>query len=275
MTNNSGKVREFFWCNPTYLHFFAKSTKRWKILKDNVIELTLKPLSSICWDSCIDSVKAMRLQMVDKREVLLEESDSDNDSLIRSEVKSLANNELGDFEFMVVIVIWYDLLHAINLVSKKLQLKYMLVCDAIENVKDSNAIEAVKGLAMEMEIDPIFSQRHKIKRKIQFDETLDDESARYLAEYFRVNYFNCIIDQAIVSIDMRIFLIIPLTVATAERSFSKLKLLKSYLHNSMSQERLYELALVAIENEILNKLALENLIDEFVSKNARRKKIFN
>ncbi|XP_050065578.1 uncharacterized protein LOC126554562 [Aphis gossypii] len=35
-----------------------------------------------------------------------------------------------------------------------------------------------------------------------------------------------------------IFLIIPVTVASAERSFSKLKLIKNYLRNSTSQERL-------------------------------------
>ena len=34
------------------------------------------------------------------------------------------------------------------------------------------------------------------------------------------------------------FLSLPVTVASAERSFSKLKYIKSYLRNSMAQERL-------------------------------------
>ena len=38
---------------------------------------------------------------------------------------------------------------------------------------------------------------------------------------------------------------------TGERSFSKLKLILNYLRNTMGQERLSSLALLAIENELL------------------------
>lgn len=44
-----------------------------------------------------------------------------------------------------------------------------------------------------------------------------------------------------------------ITVASAERSFSKLKLLKSYLRTSISRERLSGLALIAIENSFLEE----------------------
>ncbi|XP_035839055.1 zinc finger MYM-type protein 1-like [Helianthus annuus] len=68
----------------------------------------------------------------------------------------------------------------------------------------------------------------------------------------------------------RILLTIPVTVASAERSFSKLKLLKSYLRSSMSQERLSGLAIIAIENEVLDDINCEELIHQFAIKNARR-----
>ena len=54
-----------------------------------------------------------------------------------------------------------------------------------------------------------------------------------------------------VSIAYRILLTMPVTVASAERSFSKLKLLKSYLRSSMSQERLDDLAILCIEKNML------------------------
>ena len=72
------------------------------------------------------------------------------------------------------------------------------------------------------------------------------------------------------TIAYRILLTVPVTVASAERSFSKLKLLKSYLRSTMKQERLSGLALIAIENDILENVSYEELIEEFISRNARR-----
>jgi hypothetical protein len=60
-------------------------------------------------------------------------------------------------------------------------------------------------------------------------------------------------------------LTILVTVAYAERSFSKLKLIKSYLISTMSQERLNGLAILSIEKEMLKKLKYKNLISNFAS----------
>ena len=68
----------------------------------------------------------------------------------------------------------------------------------------------------------------------------------------------------------RILLTIPITVASAERSFSKLKLIKSYLRSTMSQERLNGLAMLSIEKAMVDDLDYTSLISDFASKNARR-----
>ena len=68
----------------------------------------------------------------------------------------------------------------------------------------------------------------------------------------------------------RILLTIHVIVAFAKRSFSKLKLIKSYLRSIMSQERLSGLAILSIENEMLEKLEYKNLINQFVSRKARK-----
>nr|XP_040256706.1 zinc finger MYM-type protein 1-like [Aegilops tauschii subsp. strangulata] len=73
-----------------------------------------------------------------------------------------------------------------------------------------------------------------------------------------------------VSIAYRILLTVPVTVASAERSFSKLKLLKNYLKSTMSQERLNGLAMCCIEKNMLHSIDLDTLIDDFASKNARK-----
>ena len=68
----------------------------------------------------------------------------------------------------------------------------------------------------------------------------------------------------------RIYLTIPVTVAFAERSFSKLKLLKTYLRSTMTQERLNGLAILSIESEFLKNLDYRKIIEDFASRNARR-----
>ena len=73
-----------------------------------------------------------------------------------------------------------------------------------------------------------------------------------------------------VSVAYRILLTVPVTVASAERSFSKLKLLKNYLRSTMSQERLNGLAMCTIERAILDSIDLNTVLDDFASRNARR-----
>ena len=71
-------------------------------------------------------------------------------------------------------------------------------------------------------------------------------------------------------ITFRILLTIPVTVAFTERSFSKLKLIKSYLRLIISQERLNGLVILSIENEILTKLECKNLISNFAPQKAKK-----
>jgi hypothetical protein len=77
-----------------------------------------------------------------------------------------------------------------------------------------------------------------------------------------------------VSIAYRILLTIPVTVASAERSFSKLKLLKNYLRSTMTQERLNGLATCSIEKDVLTNVDLNIVLNDFASRNARRNCLF-
>ncbi|XP_065662817.1 uncharacterized protein LOC136085439 [Hydra vulgaris] len=68
-----------------------------------------------------------------------------------------------------------------------------------------------------------------------------------------------------IEIALRIFLTLPVTVASCERSFSKLKLLKNYLRSSMGQERLTNLAILSIENPLAKSLCYNEIVDNFAS----------
>lgn len=60
-----------------------------------------------------------------------------------------------------------------------------------------------------------------------------------------------------------LFRAIPVTTVSAERSFSKLKLIKTYLRNSMGKEGLGNLADLSMEKSIARSLNFGVIIDSF------------
>jgi hypothetical protein len=144
--------------------------------------------------------------------------DADNDAKMSSDAKGLANNELGEYEFIVAIVIWYEVLYVVNIVSKHLQAKDMLVDDAIDKLQGLiyffknyreigflEALQTTKDIALEMDIDTSFRKRREIKRKRNFDENSYETNiaTQSVEESFRITYFLPIVDQAISSLTRR------------------------------------------------------------------------
>ncbi|XP_065662852.1 uncharacterized protein LOC136085470 [Hydra vulgaris] len=73
-------------------------------------------------------------------------------------------------------------------------------------------------------------------------------------------------------IALRILLTLSLTVASAERSFSKLKLIKTYLRLNMSQCRLTGLVEISIEIDELKNIDISALVETFANIKARKVK---
>ena len=71
---------------------------------------------------------------------------------------------------------------------------------------------------------------------------------------------------------LRILMTIPVSVASGERSFSRLKLIKTYLRSTMSQDRLNGLAM-SIEHVVGDSIDYDEVIDIF-AKNKVRKQPF-
>lgn len=71
-----------------------------------------------------------------------------------------------------------------------------------------------------------------------------------------------------------LFLCIPATAASAERSFSTLKLLKTCLRNSMSQQRVTHLMVCKVHAETLKGEAIESIAEEFIGRVADRSRVF-
>ncbi|XP_052622342.1 uncharacterized protein LOC128127707 [Lactuca sativa] len=373
MTLSCEKVVSFFGIVQRLYTLFSSSTKRWKILLDNDPTLTLKSLSNTRWESRIKSIKAIRFQAPQIKVALLKLCKACDDPKSKSEAKSLLKS-FGKFEFLVGMVIWYEVLFAINIVSKKLQSKSICINTTINQIENimkffekyrnegfTSSMNIAKTIALDMGVEPIFPSKRRIVRKKQFDESDHEEETQSVEEYLKVNYFLVVVDMTIVSLKNRfeqlknfesifgflndskklkslseselkescikfattfskdnvsdvdsselfselkvlkmtlpndiiyaveildyvkvvdcypntfiaysILLTIHVTVASAERSFSKLKLLKNYLRLSMSQERLNGLTMLCIEKYMLDKIDLDNIINDFASRKARR-----
>jgi len=69
---------------------------------------------------------------------------------------------------------------------------------------------------------------------------------------------------------LRIFLTRAINVARCERSFSKLKLIKNYLRSAMSQTRLTDLAVLAIDRELADGLNFDSVVSNFAERKARK-----
>ena len=58
---------------------------------------------------------------------------------------------------------------------------------------------------------------------------------------------------------------------TGERSFSRLKRIKSELRNTFGQRRVSALSLMSIEHEIMDSLNYQELINDFAVRKSRKR----
>lgn len=70
-------------------------------------------------------------------------------------------------------------------------------------------------------------------------------------------------------VTIQIMLTIAVSITGCERSFSKLKLILSYLRATMGQDRISDLALLSVERET-EKMNFDVIIEQFASSRARK-----
>ena len=70
---------------------------------------------------------------------------------------------------------------------------------------------------------------------------------------------------------VRIAMTIAVSTAHCERLFSALKRIKNYLHSTMGENRLTNLAIISIEREFSNALVLDDVVTEFAGLDQNRR----
>ena len=73
---------------------------------------------------------------------------------------------------------------------------------------------------------------------------------------------------------IKLYLCLPISAASSERTFSALRRLKTWLRKTMTQKRLTHLALMHVHGHILDSLDIDSLMRSFISANPERKATF-
>jgi len=123
-----------------------------------------------------------------------------------------------------------------------------------------------------------FSEQEKISLKFQLQHFIIDapnhpdlknlstmlELCQFLARTRKLRTFY-LIDRLI-----RLILTLPVSIATTERSFSPMKIIKTRLRNKMEDEFLTDNMIIYIVKEIAENFSFDSIIDEFKDLKERR-----
>ncbi|KAL6486779.1 hypothetical protein MHYP_G00034050 [Metynnis hypsauchen] len=255
----------------------------------------MKAWSETRWESRIKSVQAVRYQAGQVREALLEVRETAADPMVKVEAQCLSE-EIGSYRFSICTVIWYDILNKIQHVSKLMQSPSMqldVVVDLLKKARDfltsyrhtgfSDAQITAKEMCEEMNVEVVLKQKRLRSTKRHFSCYIDGrELAMEMQNFPQLSSKNMTNMELLTFLHekklaeiypnmwvaLRISATLPVTVAAAERSFSRLKLIKTYLRSTMGQERLSGLSVISINCEISQQLSCDDVIDDFALKKA-------
>lgn len=193
--------------------FFGASINRWKLI---VSAITLKKLCPTRWSSRNDSLKALQSNYFNILQSLTEIILKSKNLEERTEAQGL-KMKLENFEFIVLIVIFSNILQSINHVTKLLQSD---TCDMMEaEYFIENATSEIKQLrtnyigvhneaqtlAEKWGVKVQFSsnKRQRIVKR-HFDELSEDTRFQNSEEKFRICVFNAILDTTITQLEKRL-----------------------------------------------------------------------
>jgi hypothetical protein len=128
------KARLFFSVLQKMYTLFSGSSSRWNVLKERV-NITVRPLAETRWGCRVKSVKAVRYQLKDIAECLEKLLEISSDPTFCSECSSIQEQILS-YEFVLALVLWYDILVKINLISKLWQKSNMQLATVLKHFEE-------------------------------------------------------------------------------------------------------------------------------------------
>jgi hypothetical protein len=205
--SSSVQAQTFFGTLQRLYTIFSCSCHRWGIPKEHV-DISVKPLSETRWECRVESVKAVRFQLSKVCDALLSLREKSTDCSLISECHSL-ENKISTFEFVVSLVIWYDILVKIHVISKMWQSPNMNLDVAINHLKIflkwldeyreqgfESALVTGREIAGEIGLSEITfkSTRQRQKRRLFDYEASDETPDLSPMNRFKISYFYVVVD---------------------------------------------------------------------------------
>ncbi|KAF0704663.1 zinc finger MYM-type protein 1-like [Aphis craccivora] len=247
-------------------------------------KITLKKVCATRWEAHHNALFSLKQRFVDilKAFTRVQLTSTKKDEI---NTATALKKKLESAEFVLLLCTWEKILKSLFVVSKILQSVSIDLQQAFELLKNAHAeisklrdeydtfVDNFKTVCKFWNVPFMFlHKRQRFATKFH-DEFDSDKRLTVTEDNFKVTIFNPLIDttftkaqreiywhaaEYLISNDLTIifpdiftscciFMTISVTSASAERSFSKLKLIKNYLRNTISQDRLNNIAVSNIE----------------------------
>ncbi|GBL79091.1 hypothetical protein AVEN_92350-1 [Araneus ventricosus] len=156
---------------------------------------------------------------------------------------------------------WFAVLGPSNLIETSETELPKFVQSLVENYNEPSA-------------DGILTEILRLKRFLKVTQVPKEESLVWtslrLLEF--VVEYELFVSVPNLTLALRFFLTLCVSVASSERSFSKLKLIKNYLRSTMNQARLSSSAILSIETNVAESIDFDDAISKFTEHKVRKKR---
>ncbi|XP_033218201.1 uncharacterized protein LOC117173669 [Belonocnema kinseyi] len=280
------EASNFFAIVQSVYNFFSTSMHRWASIKRCAQEksLTLKSLSTTRWSARADVDETRdQFDYYEKRALNMSEIKEYRSETKRQGKRKLKADETRDGELELSArdkfrvdafnVILDDLLSELNsrcASYTEINEKFVVITKFQKLIpselrEKSESLRLIYDSDLESTLGDEFVHFHAYC----VIQSMEKSSPLELLQFLRDNDLNAIYPN--VEIAYRMFICMTVTNCSAERSFSCLKRIKTYLSSTMTENRLNSLALLCIESEILRSLDFKDVIKNFSEIRARRK----
>ena len=245
-----------------FLQEYRKDSKFEKVLSDAKIlatELETEP----CFPDVVAVRPRKKKRMFDyegEDEPVIDPQTRFKVSFYNSVLDCAINSVEERFSLLQKHGVVFGLLYNIASIKERDTGEVLQECMALE--KALTYKESESKISKDIDGQDLFTELTGLSRRVPTGTTPLD-ALKYICDGMTSSFPNAFVA-------LRVLLTLPVSVATGERSFSKLKIIKNYLRSTMTQERLNGLATISIEHELAAEIDVEDAIRTFASMKARR-----